>query len=380
MTNVRVGLDVLRESGYDVVRGKRIGLLTHPAAVDSRLESSYRVLSRVPGVQVAALFGAEHGAYGAVSAGEKVATMTDPMTGIPIYSLYGDTLQPTPEMLENLDAVIVDLQDVGARFYTYTWTVSYVLEAASQAGVEVIILDRPNPLGDLIDGVTLEPTLTSFIGRFPEPIQHGMTLGEHAQLINNEWLNTPARLTVIPCFGLKRAMTWNQLGLPWVPTSPNMAQFSTVAQYPGACLVEGTNLSEGRGTVLPFEIVGAPFVDGAELADRLNAMDWIGIRFRPHAFTPAIGKWQGVHCDGVQVHVVEPSVFFPVRVWLGILIALYRRYSESWEWLPSFDRLAGAAAVREQIIAGNGHHDIVESWDESREAFARLRAPYLIYE
>mgnify|MGYP001465358899 CR=1 FL=1 len=234
MTPVHVGLDVLRDSGFDVVRGRRIGLATHPAAVDSRLESSYRVLSRVPGIQVAALFGGEHGAQGSATAGEKVSTITDSLTGIPIYSLYGETLRPTPEMLENLDAIVIDMQDVGARFYTFVWTVSYLLEAAAEAGIDVIILDRPNPLGDVIDGASLDPALASFVGRFPEPIQHGLTLGEHAQVMNNEWLDTPARLTVIPCMGLKRSMTWDQMGLMWLPTSPNMAHFNTVLHYPGA--------------------------------------------------------------------------------------------------------------------------------------------------
>ena len=356
--SVLVGLDMLQADDFALLRNRRIGLFTNPSAVNRRLESAYHVLTSTPSGQIGALFSAEHGLLGAAGAGDSVSSSVDPRTGITVHSLYGSTYKPTPDMLAGLDLIICDVQDVGARFYTYTWTVSYILEAAGEADIPVMILDRPNPLGGVaIDGALTDSNVASFVGRFPEPIQHGLTLGEHAELINTLWNSTPCDLTVIPCSGWKRSQTWDQMGLTWIPTSPNMPHYSTVQHYTGSCLVEGTNLSEGRGTPLPFEIIGAPFMDGDELANRLNAQEWLGCRFRPIMFTPSASKWAGEQCGGVQVHITEPALFQPIRVWLGVIMAIQARYADQFAWIPeSFDRLAGTLHVRETITSGTSLH------------------------
>lgn len=382
---VRVGLDVLAADQFAPLRQRRVGLFTHAGAVDSRLQSAYRGFVaelRASRVTLTALFTGEHGLSGAADAGQAIPTLIDPSTGVPVHSLYGDTLRPTPDMLADVDVIVCDVQDVGARFYTFTSTLGYVLEAAGDAGIEVIVLDRPNPLGgDRIDGAMLHPDYASFVGRFPQPIQHGMTIGELAAWINSVHNPTPASLSIIPCLDWKRAHTWEQTGLMWVPTSPNMSHFSTVQHYPGACLVEGTNLSEGRGTALPFEIVGAPFVDGEELAERLNAQAWMGCAFRPHTFSPSASKWAGQRCHGVQVHCTDPRVFLPIRVWLGVVMAIRARYPDDFTWIPAiFDRLMGNADVRAAIEHGETLRDISAAWDDDRDRWMFARQPYLLYE
>ncbi|MDX2160811.1 MAG: DUF1343 domain-containing protein [bacterium] len=379
--SVRCGLEILRDLGYEGLHGRRVGIFATPSAVDQRLESAVRILTRADGLHVSALFSAEHGISGAVAAGEKVESAAGNGARLPVHSLYGETFRPTAEMLQGLDVIVCDIQDVGARFYTYIWTLSHLLEAAGEAGIKVLILDRPNPLGGEIDGEMLDPELASLVGRYPIPIQHGMTVGELSSMINERFNPTPAPLRVIPCLGWRHSMTWEQTGLPWVPTSPNMPHISTVRQYPGACLVEGTNLSEGRGTALPFEIVGAPFIDGETLADRLNAMQWIGVRFRPHTFIPSASKWAGETCQGVQVHITEPSLYFPIRVWVGVIMAVESAYPTAFQWDHAwFDRLAGSARLRHAITAGKPHREIVAAWDEGRVAFAEARTPYLLYD
>lgn len=378
---IRVGLEVLRDSDFAVLRGKRVGLMTNPSAVDANLESAYRILTGADAVNVVALFGAEHGFIGAADAGEKVASDVDPRTGIPVFSLYGETYKPTPKMLQNIDVIVCDVQDVGVRFYTYTWTISHILEAAGAAGVEVVILDRPNPLGGLVvEGATLDPALASLVGRVPEPIQHGMTIGEHLRFINAKHNPTPANLTVIQCEGWRRSMQWDALGRVWVLPSPNMPHISTVRHYPGACLLEGTNLSEGRGTPLPFEIVGAPFIDGIALADTLNGQKWEGVQFRPTQFLPSASKFVGKSCGGVQAHITDVS-FKPIRVWLGVVLTIRALYPDQFEWIPkSFDRLIGAANYREMIEQGGALAELTADWERIQSDFLGERAPYLLYE
>lgn len=386
------GLEVLRETGFAALRDRRIGLLTNPSAVDARLESAYRILTRDDRVRVGALLAPEHGFAGAAPDAEHIASGTDHRTGLPVHSLYGDVRRPTEAMLAGLDAVVCDIQDVGVRYYTFAWTVTHILEACGEAGVEVVIPDRPNPLGgETIDGPVLDPALSSFVGRAPVPVVHGLTLGELAGMYNVLWNPKPADLTVVPCRGWRRGMTWADTGRPWVPPSPNLPQLSGVRNYPGSCLIEGTTLSEGRGTPLPFEVVGAPWLDGQALADSLNDQAWPGVRFRPHVFRPSAGKWQGQDCGGVQAHLAGGEGWRPIHTWLALIAAVREQRPDRFQWLPvgqsgvepspqHFDRLIGDARVRGQIERGVPATEIAAGWDEACAQFGEQRWPYLLYE
>lgn len=396
---VITGLEALIEARFAPLAGQRVGLLTNPSAITRRLQSAYRVLTGTPDMTMTALFGPEHGFAGAAPDAEHIQTGVDARSGLPIFSLYGETYRPTADMLNHIDTLVCDIQDIGVRYYTYTWSVSHVLEAAGEHGVRVVILDRPNPLGGLpLDGPLLDHALSSFVGRFAVPVCHGMTLGELARMINATWNPTPAALDVIPCAGWRREMAWAATGLPWVPPSPNMPHLSTLQHYPGACLVEGTTLSEGRGTPLPFEIVGAPWIDGQTLADTLAADSWgkrFGAGFRPHTFQPTQSKWQGQYCQGVQVYVLDPARWRPIEVWLGVLITIQRLYPDHFAWLPQhpdsgaqhFDRLIGSKWVRRDleagIQAGKSTLEIIAplaaEWLEDCHAFELQRQPFLLY-
>ncbi|WP_119066407.1 exo-beta-N-acetylmuramidase NamZ family protein [Aggregatilinea lenta] len=399
-TPVYTGLEVLQQDGFRRLAGLRVGLMTNPSAVDRHLNSTYRLLSSTPEVQLVALFSPEHGFLGAAPDAEQIASATDSRTGLPVYSLYGATFGPTAAMLEGIDVLVCDIQDIGVRFYTYAWTVSHILEAAGAQGVGVMILDRPNPLGGMVvDGPPLNPDLSSLVGRFPVPVRHGLTLSELAHLINTRWNAAPADLTTVRCANWTRSMTWDATGLPWVPPSPGMPHMSALWHYPGACLIEGTELSEGRGTALPFEIVGAPWVDALDLAEKLNAEDWaaaLGARFRPHTFLPTQSKWAGDYCGGVQVYITDPERWRPIHVWLGAIITIYAQYPEHFHWLAAesdtgmqhFDRLIGSARVRHDIDAGiqagRSTGDILSlitaEWDAHCHAFALERSPFLLYD
>ena len=388
--SVQTGLDRLQADHFAPLAGKRVGLMTNPSAVNRDLISAYHLFTG-GAVNLTALFAPEHGFAGAMPDAAHIDHTTDPRSGAPVFSLYGDTYRPTPEMLANVDVIVCDIQDVGVRYYTFVWTISHILEAAGEQGLPVLILDRPNPLGgEVIDGPLLDTGLSSFVGRFPIPVRHGLTLGELAQMMNAHWNPTPAPLTVIPCAGWQRSMTWEQTGLVWIPPSPNMPHLSTAQHYPGACLVEGTQLSEGRGTALPFEIVGAPWIDPATLADHLNAQGWPGVRFRPHVFLPTQSKWNGATCGGVQVHITNQHAWQPLRVWLAVIMALRHLYPDDFAWLPPyqggvepspqhFDRLIGSTAVRSQIDDGATLHDITATWATDRQNFAQQRQPFLLY-
>lgn len=351
--------------------------MTNASAVDSDFRLTVDVLRE--NVPLVALFSPEHGFASAAADGETVASSVDARTGLPIYSLYGDTLRPTPEMLQGIDTLICDIQDIGARYYTYLWTISYLLEAAGEHGIEVFIMDRPNPLGGLnVRGAPLTPGFESFVGRYNIPIQHGMTIGELAHLFNNTWNPTPAMLTVIPCSIWWRTMTWDMTGLPFITPSPAMPHVSTAQHYPGACLVEGTTLSEGRGTALPFEVVGAPYIDPFALAETLNA-DANGVRFRPHTFKPSASKYAGEVCGGVQAHITDSRTYDPIRTWLGVIRTIHQRYREQFEWKPAhFDRLIGSDLTRQQIDAGASLDEITD-WHDYLQGFRELRQSFLLY-
>ncbi len=385
MSRVLTGIEVLRGADFAPLRGLRVGLLTNPSGVDAALISTVESLRRQPNVRLAALFAPEHGVFAAARAGASIASSVDARTGLPVHSLYGEQLRPTRAMLAGLDVLVCDLQDVGARFYTYLWTISHVLEALGEYGVPVLILDRPNPLGDVVAGPLLRPDCASLVGRYPIPIRHGMTLGELARLINATWNPAPADLTVIPCDGWQRSMTWEQTGLPFVPPSPNMPHLITARQYPGACLIEGTTLSEGRGTALPFEIVGAPGIDGSLLADHLNGLGWQGVGFRACRFQPTASKHAGSECYGVQVHVTDAAAFEPISVWLSVIRETRHLFPDAFGWLPPvdglqhFDRLIGNRDLRPALDAGASLAELTRGWDNQVEQFRVQRQPFLLY-
>ncbi len=375
---VLTGIEVLRANQFAQLQGKRVGLFTNLNAVDSNLVSTYDILRHALEVNLTAIFSPEHGLAAALADGQTISSSVDARTGLPIYSLYGATEHPTAEMLANVDVIVCDSQDIGVRYYTFTWTVSHILEAAGEHGVEVIILDRPNPLGGYPFGAQLDTRFASLVGRFPVPTQPGMTLGELAQLFNAQWNPTPAQLSVIACEGYKRGMTWEETGLTFVPPSPNMPRLLTARHYPGACLVEGTSLSEGRGTALPFEIVGAPGLDGYALAETLNAQSWAGVRFRPHVFQPNTSKYVGELCSGVQAHITDTKAYQALPVWLSVLAAIFQQ--QPFTWNDHFERLIGTDTVRYLIETNSALDNLFAEWKATCADFDTLRQPYLIYE
>ncbi len=385
---VSVGLEVLRNNQFAALNGKRIGLLTNPSAVTHDLISAYALLSNAEGVQLSALFSPEHGFLSNVRDGEKVDHAVDPRTGIPIYSLYGDSRKPSPAMLQDVDLIVVDIQDIGVRYYTYVYTLSYMLEACGENHVEVLILDRPNPLGgNQVIGPILAAGFESFVGRFPIPVCHGLTIGELAQLINQTWNPAPALVKIVQCEGWQRDMTWGDTNLPWVLPSPNMPKLETVWHYPGACLVEGTELSEGRGTSLPFEIIGAPWIDGMELAAKMNEVGLPGVRFRPHSFQPGASKFAGMVCHGIQAHITELIKFDPIKSWLKVVQMIHDLDTDHFSWLEPvhqgglyhFDRLMGTDEVRKCINSGQPLDNLFPLWKNTCMQFAQSRQQVLIY-
>ncbi len=378
MAHVYTGIEVLRANQFALLRGKRVGLFTNLNAVDSNLVSTYDILRHAPEVNLTAIFSPEHGLAAALADGQVIGSSIDARTGLPIHSLYGDTKHPTAQMLSDVDVIVCDSQDIGVRYYTFTWTMSHILEAAGEQGVEVIILDRPNPLGGYAFGAPLDLRFASLVGRFPVPTQPGMTMGELAQLFNAQWNPTPARLSVIACEGYRRSMTWEETGLTFVQPSPNMPRLLTARHYPGSCLVEGTSLSEGRGTALPFEIVGAPGLDGYALAETLNAQAWAGVRFRPHVFQPTASKYVGELCGGVQVHITDAKAYQALPLWLGVLSAIYQQ--QPFTWNDHFERLIGTDTMRHLIETNASLDDLFAEWQTACADFDKLRQPYLIYE
>jgi len=392
MQQVRTGVDVLQAQQWAPLRGLKVGLVAHPASVDAQIRSTVELLAAAPGVQLAVLFGPEHGFLGIEQ--DLIAALDDPPNwrGIPYHSLYGKTvesLRPTAEQLRGLDALVIDLQDIGSRYYTYQATMLYCLEAASALNLMTVVLDRPNPLGgDNVEGPTLQPGFDSFVGAHPIAIRHGMTIGELAKLYHAE---RPLRgeLRVIPCEGWRRAMTFDQTGLPWVMPSPNMPTLDTAFVYPGQCLLEGTNLSEGRGTTRPFEICGAPWIDAEKLAALLREANVPGVTFRPVSYRPTFQKFAGRPCSGVQMHVTDRTSFQPVRTSLTMLHAMRELSHEHFDWRREVyefvsDRLAidllfGSPRERLALEAGASPADIAKVWVEEEAEFRRRRQKHLLY-
>lgn len=382
---VTIGLEVLLTDQSHLVQGRRVGLITNHTGVTRQLAAGVDELLKA-GVRVTALFGPEHGVRGAAAAGEKVRDAVDPATGIPVFSLYGETRKPTAAMLADVDVLVLDLQDIGSRYYTLPYTMAYGMEAARENGRPFIVLDRPNPIGGTeVEGPVLDPAYSSFVGLYPIPVRHGLTLGELAQFFQAEF-GLDGDLTVVPCRGLTRDMWWPDTGLPWVPPSPNSTGMDMAVLYNGTCLVEGTNLSEGRGTTKPFEWLGSPTCAGPAAAADLNGRNLPGVRFRPVYFTPLMSKHQGVQCGGVQVHVTSPRAVRPVELGLHILDAL-KRHDPAFAWLKPhceggrrfIDLLLGSSRIPALLDAGRPPAAMAAEWREGEAAFGSKRAPYLLY-
>ncbi|MCY4071583.1 MAG: DUF1343 domain-containing protein [Chloroflexi bacterium] len=385
--SIRLGLEVFLDERAEGVAGKRLGLVACPSSVDRDLRSSVERLHRHPAIELVALFGPEHGLRGEAQAGVPVATYKDALTGLPVHSLYGDRRQPSPDMLRGIDAIIIDLQDGGVRFYTFLATALYVMEAAAAAGCEVILLDRPAPIsGARIEGPMLDADFASFVGPYPMPIRYGMSIGEMAQLANAEY-GINCELTVIPMDGWRRDMWFDDTGLPFVPSSPNLPTLDAMTLYPGTCLIEGSNLSEGRGTTKPFEYIGAPWIDALQLADQLKDLDLEGARFRPVYFVPTFSKYHGELCAGVHICVTDRENFEPVTMILHLLQAVIAGYPDNFAWRAPWaagskapiDLLSGGTAIREGLDERRPIEELIASWGPGTEAFLGARQGYLLY-
>jgi len=335
MAPVLLPLDHLAELWPEKLRGARIGALLHPASVSAKLEHASQILEceNRQLFRLRALFGPQHGYLGQTQDNMvEWKSYEHPRLGIPVFSLYGEQREPTPAMLENLDALVIDLQDIGARYYTFVWTMFLCLRACEKNGVPVVVLDRPNPLNGLTrEGPTLDPNFSSFVGLHPLPVRHGQTIGELAELFQNEAF-PDCRLTVLPMKGWERAMWFDDTGLPWVMPSPNMPTLETATVYPGMCLLEGTNISEGRGTTRPFELFGAPFIEAEKFSRELNQLELPGVHFRENWFQPTFQKFAGEICGGAQLHVTDRAIFAPYRTGIEIIRTVRRMYGESFKW------------------------------------------------
>ncbi len=374
------GLDHLLGNHLDSIRHRNIGLVTNAAGVTRHLQSNVDAL-RAAGLHLVALYSPEHGLAAAADHGVSVSSGIEPRTGLPVHSLYGETFKPTREMLVGVDLLLFDLQDVGVRFYTYSYTLGKVMEACAEFGLPLLVLDRPNPIGGIvIEGPVLEPHLESTVGYGPVPLRYGMTLGELAYFYQRE-LGVRAEVQVVSLRDWKREMGYDDTGLTWVPPSPNIPHPHTAILYPGICLIEGTNVSAGRGTPLPFEIVGAPWVDGYMLAAAMNGLGLEGACFRPLSFTPSGDKFADTACSGVQVHVTDRRALRPVTLGLHLIAALRRLFPAEFQWnAEHFDRLIGKERVREQIEHGDTADAMASEWRQEQTEFRARRAPCLIYE
>ncbi len=372
--------------------GSRIGLVLHPASVDSAARPALGRVLETGRFRVERLFAPEHGLHGQQQDMESVGSATEPLTGLPVVSLYGasaDSLRPRADDLRGLDAVVYDLQDVGSRYYTFVYTLSYIMEAARDAGVAVVVLDRPNPLGgEVVEGPLLDPRWSSFVGRYPLPVRHGLTSGELARLFNDGF-GIGCDLRVVEMAGWRRSMTFDETRLPWVPPSPNMPTPRTALVYPGGCLIEGTNLSEGRGTTTPFELVGAPWLDGEALAGALRDEGLPGALFREASFRPMFHKHAGQACQGVQILVDDAGVFRPFATYLVLIREARCQAPQRFAWRDevyefererlAIDLLLGRQELRPLLERGASLAEMERVGCAETEAFRRERKPFLLY-
>jgi uncharacterized protein YbbC (DUF1343 family) len=380
---VRTGADLLVEQHLGELRGHRVGIVTNQTG---RLSSGTYLVDTLiaEGIEVVALFGPEHGIRGEGAAGEKVGDGKDQRTGLPVYSLYGKSRKPTPEMLQSVDLLIYDIQDVGARFYTYISTMGLVMDAAAENGIPILVLDRPNPLGGyLIDGPVLDDSLRSFVGMYPIPVVYGMTCGELARMINGEmWLASGRRapLNVIAMQGWTRDMTWDLTGLPWVRPSPNIPDPTTALLYPATCYIEATNLSEGRGTPTPFLHFGAPFLSESRLTQLLNDLELSGVTFSPSVFTPRSSKHTRHTCYGSRISLLPREKFSPAKTGISLLRVLMETWPDQVQIrTSSLKRLLGSASSVSMLIEGTPIEKITKSWDDGLERFRQRSQEYYLY-
>jgi len=396
MKPIQTGIEKLLADPPPILQGKRLGLLLNPASVaclngDQRFQSTRELIANHYPDQLKVLFSPQHGFFA-----EKQANMVpsedliDPLLKIPAFSLYGKIRIPTEAMLEPIDVLIVDLQDVGTRVYTFIYTMALCLQAARAHNKQVLVLDRPNPIGgNRIEGNCLKPEYASFVGMYPIPMRHGLTIGELALLFNDHF-DIGCELSVISMAGWKRDMLYYDTGLPWIPPSPNLPTPTSALVYPGQVLWEGTNISEGRGTTQPFEILGAPFIDTARLEARIPRDKLAGIYLRPLAFEPVSDKWEKKLCHGFQLHIIDSTIYRPYRTTLSLLQAVVSVYPDAFEWrsppyeyefekLP-FDLITGDPLVRTAVEGLDPLEDLEQSWAQELKCFDEIRRPYLLYE
>jgi uncharacterized protein YbbC (DUF1343 family) len=367
---------VLATEGFPRLTGQRVGLITNQTGRNALGQRTVDVLASAPGVRLGAIFSPEHGLGGDREG--KIGPGTDAPTGLPVYSLYGSTKRPTVEMLSGIDALVVDLQDVGVRFFTYAATMAYAMEAAAPRGLRVVVLDRPNPIGPAgVRGPGLDPSVRSFTGYFAMPVQHGMTIGELAAMFDSE-NHIGADVAVIPMRGYRRDMWFDETGLEWINPSPNLRSLDEAILYPGVALIEGANVSVGRGTPGPFERVGAPWIDGQALTDDLNGRHVPGVRFESASFAPEDDLYAGQLCHGICISLTDRSGLDAPRLGIELAAALWRRHPERFD----IDGMLGNLGSHETLAAiasGQGVSNIVASWRSSLQAFEAVRARYLLY-
>jgi uncharacterized protein YbbC (DUF1343 family) len=404
---LKLGVEVFLEKHLDLVKGKKVGLITNPSGVDSRLRSTTDLFRNNPDIQLVALYAPEHGVRGNAQAGEYVPFYMEEKFKIPVFSLYGQSMKPQPGMLKNIDEymrsfdtthtgkklessmtkdvdiLVYDIQDVGTRVYTYESTMAYAMQACAESGIDFIVLDRPNPINGLnMEGPILEyPGYSSPVGIYPVPLRFGMTIGELAKLYNERFLEKKAKLTVILMEGWKRDMWYDQTGLPWVIPSPNMPTLDTATVYPGQVFLEGTNVSEGRGTTRPFEIFGAPWIDGNELTRKLNGLGLPGVIFREQWFNPTFSKFKEEMCGGAQIHITDRNRYRSLETTLHIINTIRNMYPDKFQFHDKyFDKIMGNAKVREAMLKGIAVEDIAAGFEDGLKTFSEQRRPFLLYE
>ncbi len=381
---VQTGIDVLEAHNFDPLRAttgkKKIGLLTNQTGIDSQGRRTIDVLAQAPGISLEAIFSPEHGVTGTLDTTD-VGNSKDAATGVPVYSVYGATdaaRRPPLDVLKNLDAVVFDIQDAGARFYTYETTLGYFLEGVAKAGIELIVLDRPNPItGSFVQGAIPDSGRESFVNYFSVPVRHGMTMGELAKLFNTE-RDLNARLTVVPMEGWMRGDWYDSTALPWINPSPNLRSLTEATLYPGVALVEGTNVSVGRGTDTPFELLGAPWIKATELAQYLNARNISGVRFVPVSFTPSTSAYAGLKCEGVNIVLIERNAFEAAELGIELASALHKVYPAQFQ-MERMIELLPTRSVYDAVASGQDPRRIADDWREPLEKFLQLRQKYLIY-
>ncbi|MER6533988.1 DUF1343 domain-containing protein [Streptomyces sp900105755] len=379
---LETGFDHLSADGYSLLAAQKVGIVTNPTGITPDARHIVDVMHADPRVRLTAVFGPEHGFRGTAQAGGSEGRYDDPATGLPVYDTYLKSGQPLADVFtaSGVDTIVFDIQDVGARFYTYIWTLYDCMAAARLAGKRFVVLDRPNPVtGRTAAGPVLHREFASFVGRQPIAQAHGMTVGELARLFNAEFLDPPVALDVVSMTGWRRSRLYDAYGLPWVPPSPNMPTPDTALVYSGTCLFEGTNLSEGRGTTRPFELLGAEGID-ARWAAAANELALPGVRFREAYFAPTFSKFQGRTVGGVQIHVHDRAAYDPVRTGIGLLVTAKRAWSGfAWREDDWIDKLTGSTRVRTMTDAGAGPDEIVGAWQDELAAFRRVRKEFLLY-